>query len=60
MTNSDNKIFLNLGAGSDVKAGYINHDIVFLPGIDVVHNLNEYPWPWDNNSIDEIQAVDLL
>ena len=60
MTNSDNKIFLNLGAGSDVKAGYINHDIVFLPGIDVVHNLNEYPWPWDNNSIDEIQVVDLL
>jgi SAM-dependent methyltransferase len=60
MKNLDKKIFLNLGAGSDIKVGYINHDIVALPDINVVHNLNHYPWPWDNNSIDEVQAVDLL
>ena len=28
------KVRLNLGAGSDLKEGWINHDIVQLPGID--------------------------
>lgn len=51
---------MNLGAGSDILAGYVNHDIVRLPGIDVVHNLNEYPWPWADASIDEIKVHDVL
>lgn len=51
---------VNLGAGSDILAGYINHDLVKLPGIDVVHNLNQYPWPWADGSIDEIKMYDVL
>jgi SAM-dependent methyltransferase len=54
------EIKLNLGAGTDIRDGYINHDIVQLDGIDVVHNLNKYPWPWEDNSIDEIIAIDLV
>ena len=54
------KVRLNLGAGSDLKEGWINHDIVQLPGIDVVHDLNNFPWPWDDNSIDEIYMKDVL
>ncbi len=38
---------LNLGAGKDIVDGYINHDIVELPGIDIVHDLNVFPWPWE-------------
>lgn len=51
---------LNLGAGNDIRAGYINHDLVALPGIDVVHDLNSYPWPWPDESVDEVIARDLL
>lgn len=55
-----NKIMLNLGAGSDIKDGFINHDIAELPGVDVVHDLNETPWPWEDASIDEVVAIDLI
>lgn len=51
---------LNLGAGSDIRQGYINHDIVQLPGISVVHDLDVYPWPWLDASADEVIAKDLL
>jgi predicted SAM-dependent methyltransferase len=51
---------LNLGAGNDIRAGYINHDIAELSGIDLTHNLDHYPWPWPKNSFDEILAMDIL
>ena len=51
---------INLGAGGDIRQGYVNHDIAQLPGIDVLHDLNVYPWPWQDASVDEIVAKDLL
>tara|TARA_B100000767_G_C19658345_1_gene489871 strand:- start:425 stop:985 length:561 start_codon:yes stop_codon:yes gene_type:complete len=51
---------LNLGAGNDIKDGFINHDISQLPGIDVAFDINTYPWPWDDNTFDEVVAHDLL
>jgi len=51
---------LNLGAGNDIRSDCVNHDIASLPGIDVVADINLYPWPWDNDSFDEIVANDLL
>jgi hypothetical protein len=51
---------LNIGAGKDIKDGYVNHDIADLLGIDVVHDLNEYPWPWGENQFEEILALDIL
>ena len=51
---------LHLGAGTDIKKGWVNHDIAQLEGIDVVHNLNNYPWPWSNSSIEEVVMIDLL
>jgi hypothetical protein len=51
---------LNLGAGTDILPGWVNHDIAALPGIDVVHDLNQYPWPWADGSVQEIKAFDLL
>jgi len=51
---------LNLGAGKDIKSGYTNHDIANLPGINIIHNLNQYPWPWDNNTFDKVIAMDIL
>jgi len=51
---------INLGAGGDIRQGFVNHDIAQLPGIDVVHDLDVYPWPWEDASADEIVAKDLL
>jgi len=51
---------INLGAGADIKKDFINHDIVALKNIDSVHDLNKYPWPWADNSIDEVLASDVL
>lgn len=51
---------LNLGAGNDIKDGWINHDLVQLPGINIVHDLNVFPWPWKEHEIDEVFAKDIL
>jgi SAM-dependent methyltransferase len=51
---------LNLGAGYDIRTGWVNSDIAELPGIDVVHDLDVAPWPWDNASVDEIRAMDVF
>ena len=51
---------VNLGAGTDIRKGYVNHDIAALDGIDVVHDLNHFPWPWPDGSVEEIIALDLL
>ena len=37
---------LHLGCGKVIKKGFINLDSVKLKGVDVVHNLDVYPWPF--------------
>jgi hypothetical protein len=51
---------VNLGAGTDIQPDYINVDMISLPGIDVVHNLMKYPWPFDDNSVSHIRAIDVI
>jgi SAM-dependent methyltransferase len=45
---------LNIGCGRDIKPGFVNIDIVKLPGVDKVVNLNKYPWPLKDNTFDYI------
>ena len=45
---------LNLGSGVDIREGYINLDVAKLNGVDVVHNLTKFPYPFKNNYFDEI------
>jgi hypothetical protein len=54
------KFKINLGAGNDIRREYENHDSIALPGIDLIHDLNTYPWPWNNEKADEILAIDIL
>jgi len=52
---------LNLGAGNVILPGAVNHDIrQHRPEIDVVHDLNVLPWPWEDESFDFISAQAVL
>jgi len=47
---------LHLGCGSVHKPGYTNVDVRDTPAVDVVHDLEDTPWPWDDNSARRIVA----
>lgn len=53
---------LNLGCGSEPRLddGTVNVDIVDLPTVDVVHDLDVAPWPWDDGSVQMIIAQDVF
>lgn len=51
---------INLGAGHDIQKNFINVDHLTLPGIDKVHNLMEFPWPFSDESAGYIKAVDVI
>jgi len=51
---------LYLGAGAKRLDGYIHVDLEPGEGIDLVYDLNEVPWPWDDESADIIVAEDLV
>jgi len=51
---------LNLGSGSDIKEGWINVNIVPLPGVDVVHDIEKLPLPFADNSVSEVLCRDIL
>lgn len=47
---------LNVGCGGKIMDGWVNVDAHPLPGVDVVHNLDRFPWPFSDNSADKIVA----
>jgi len=51
---------LHLGSGRNIKKGFINLEIAKLKGVDIIHNLNEYPYPFKNNSFDYILAEHII
>jgi len=51
---------LNLGCGKKPIDGSINLDVSADVGADVVHDLNETPWPFVNDTFEEIHAYDVL
>jgi len=51
---------LNLGCGSDIRQDYINLDFQESPGVDIVHNLNKYPWPFEEDEVDEVVMKNIL
>jgi SAM-dependent methyltransferase len=51
---------INLGCGTDIRPDWINMDRLDLPGVDVVHNLMRFPYPFDDDSAEEIRAVDVI
>lgn len=52
------EIKLNLGCGMNHKEGYINVDKFGSP--DIQHDLESFPWPWEDSSVDEILLIHVL
>lgn len=51
---------LNLGCGKDIKSDWINLDSADILGVDVVHDIEKLPLPFQNEEFDEILAQDVL
>jgi len=57
MSDTPIRAILNLGAGNKIIKGAVNHDLYkHRKEIDVAHDLNILPWPWADESFDQIVA----
>ncbi len=53
-------ININLGSGDAPIHGFINVDMVERPGVDVIWDLEKFPWPFPDNCVDLIIASQLV
>jgi len=51
---------LNLGCGQKKISGYLGIDCIQTPTVDIVHDLNKFPYPFNGNSVDEIIMDNIL
>ncbi|MDX2504765.1 MAG: methyltransferase domain-containing protein [Gammaproteobacteria bacterium] len=57
----NDKVVVNLGCGRTHIPGSVGVDCAELPGyVDIVHDLNQTPYPFDNSSIDELHLYHVL
>jgi SAM-dependent methyltransferase len=56
----EKRIILHLGSGRKYHADAVNVDIVATNGADVVHDLDQTPWPLDSDRFCEVCAYDVL
>lgn len=49
---------LNLGCGARRFDGFVNVDKHGDP--DVSHDLEQFPWPWEDSSVDEVRLIHVL
>lgn len=47
---------LDLGCGQNKREGFKGVDFAPASGVDVVHDLLSFPWPFDTSSVDEINC----
>lgn len=53
-------MILNLGAGRKIRKDSINVDVTKYDGIDMVVDIDKYPWPWKDGSVDGIHASHVI
>lgn len=51
---------LNLGCGRDIRAGYVNVDMVKLPGVDRAFDFNKFPYPFKDGAFEEVLISHVL
>ena len=54
-------MILNIGCGMKPLEGAVNHDRDFyFDHVDITHDLDEIPWPWEDDTFDEIYIIGVL
>ncbi|MGN6559110.1 MAG: class I SAM-dependent methyltransferase [Candidatus Nitrosocosmicus sp.] len=51
---------IDLGCGNSKKEGFIGVDSLPLSNVDIIHNLTDFPYPFEDNEIDEIWMDNVL
>lgn len=52
---------LNLGCGNKPFEGFVNHDVTkHSRHVDVAWDLNQLPWPWEDETFDKVAALSVL
>ena len=51
---------LDVGCGPSKLAGAVGMDKLGLPGVDVVHDIEDLPWPLDDDAFDEVRCIHVL
>ena len=51
---------LNLGCGNKIYDGYVNVDKFDLYDVDIKHDLEKFPYPFKDNSVEEIKLSHVL
>lgn len=54
------KLILNFGCGDTVIPGAVNIDHIKLPNVDLTFDFEKFPYPFKNNSVDEIHMYFVL
>ncbi len=54
------RIMLDVGGGANPQHGFINMDKRKLPGVDIVHDLEVFPWPIEDNSVAFIRCCHVI
>jgi SAM-dependent methyltransferase len=54
------KKILNFGCGTTRMEGAINIDHIKLPNVDIAFDFEKFPYPFENNSVDEIHMYFVL
>lgn len=50
------RLIANIGCGHLTYPEAVNLDAVAMPGVDVVHDLDAFPWPFETEQLDEVWA----
>lgn len=45
---------LDLACGQNKQKGFVGVDIMDIEGVDIVHDLTQYPWPFEDGSVREV------
>ena len=51
---------INLGCGKDYLDDWVNVDFYDDSTCDIKHDLEVFPWPWEDNSVSEIRIIHTL
>lgn len=53
---SDEKLKIDIGCGKNKQLGFKGVDSLDFEGVDIVLDVRQTPWPWEDESVDEVHS----